>query len=82
MHMSPDVYPHEVKAQMRKLESGDLAPEDVDIFGELQWAYAGRLVARPTSETTIIESSPDFVWPESTCQDLGRRRDNDFKNQP
>jgi formylmethanofuran dehydrogenase subunit E len=82
VRMHPDVYPHEVKAQMRKLESGTFEPEDIDRFGELQWAYAGRLAARPASETTQIQFLNDFQWPDPTCQDLGRRRDNDFKNQP
>ncbi len=56
--------------------------EDVDLFGELQWAYAGRLASRPASETTIVSFLDDFPWPEPTCQDLGRRRDNDFKDAP
>jgi formylmethanofuran dehydrogenase subunit E len=82
VRMHPDVYPHEVKAQMRKLESGEFEPEDIDRFGDLQWAYAGRLAARPASETTQIQFLNGFQWPDPTCQDLGRRRDNDFKAQP
>ncbi len=81
VRMNPDVYPSEVKVQMRKLESGDFAPEDIDLFGELQWAYAGRLASRPASDSTLVDALPDFVWPEPTCQDLGRRRDNDFKDR-
>ncbi len=80
VHMHPDVYPSEVKAQMRKLESGDYGPEDIDLFGELQWAYAGRLAFRPASESVIIKILRDFTWPDPTCDDLGRRTDNDFKH--
>ena len=80
VRMHPDVYPHEVKAQMRKLESGDYGPEDIDLFGQLQWAYAGRLASRPAAESVIIERLTDFAWPDPTCDDLGRRTDNDFKN--
>ncbi len=79
VRMHPHVYPHEVKAQMRKLESGDYDPEDIDLFGELQWAYAGRLASRPASESVIVETLHDFTWPDPTCEDLGRRTDNDFK---
>jgi hypothetical protein len=60
----------------------EATPEDIDRFGELQWAYAGRLAARPASETTQIQFLNGFQWPDPTCQDLGRRRDNDFKAQP
>ncbi len=78
--MHPDVYPHEVKAQMRKLQSGEFEPEDIDRFGELQWAYAGRLASQPASASTRIEFLENYAWPEPTCDDLGRRTDNDFRN--
>ena len=81
VRMSPDVYPSEVKSQMRKLESGEFAPGDIDLFGELQWAYAGRLASRPASESTRVDVLTDFVWPEPTCDNLGRRSDNDYKNR-
>ncbi len=82
VRMRPEVYPKEVKAQMRKLESGEFLPEDIDRFGELQWAYAKRLASSPPFQSTLVEHLTDFVWPEPTCDDLGRRRDNDFKDQP
>jgi len=42
--LNPAVYPKEVKTQMKKIESGDFKPEDIDLFQELQWAYAKRMV--------------------------------------
>jgi acetolactate decarboxylase len=84
VHVSlrPEVHPHEVKAQMRKLLGGDYSPEDIDLFGRLQWDYARRLVQRPASESFAVEHLHDFVWPDPTCLDLGRRSDNDFKDAP
>ncbi len=80
VRMRPEVYPREVKAQMRKLESGDFMAEDVDLFGDLQWAYAGLLASMPPSQATLVDFLTEFSWPEPTCQNLGRRRDNDFKD--
>ncbi|HEY53299.1 MAG TPA: hypothetical protein G4N94_07570 [Caldilineae bacterium] len=84
VHVSlrPEVHPHEVKAQMRKLLGGDYSPEDIDLFGRLQWDYARRLVQHPASESFTVEHLHDFVWPDPTCLDLGRRSDNDFKDAP
>jgi len=34
------MYPHNVKAQMRRVLSEERTPADVDRFDELQWAYS------------------------------------------
>jgi formylmethanofuran dehydrogenase subunit E len=80
--LNPEMYPKEVKTQMKKIESGDFAPKDVDQFQELQWAYAKRMVNRPLKESFILEEVKEFAWPESVCPDLGKRKDNDYKNAP
>jgi formylmethanofuran dehydrogenase subunit E len=80
--INPAVYPKEVKTQMKKIESGVFEPKDIDHFQELQWAYAKRMVRRPLNESFIIEEMKDYKWPEPSCKDLGRRKDNDYKNTP
>lgn len=75
-------YPHEVREQMRKIESGRFAPADIDRFQDLQWEYARKLVSRPAADFVDIVESPRYVWPEPPCRDLGRRRDNEYKNVP
>lgn len=75
-------YPAEVRAQMKKIESGDYTPADIDLFQDLQWAYAGKLVSRPASDSVYLVEAPDYAWPAPPCNDLGRRRDNDFKDAP
>lgn len=80
--LHPDVYPKEVKAQMKKIESASFEPKDIDLFQELQWGYAKRMVRRPLKESFIIEEIKDYKWPESSCKDLGKRKDNDYKNVP
>ncbi len=75
-------YPTEVRAQMKKIESGDYEPADIDRFQELQWDYARRLVSRPASASVDLVAQPDYAWPQPPCQDLGRRKDNDFKEVP
>jgi len=80
--LNPEVYPKEVKTQMKKIESGKFEPGDIDLFQELQWAYAKRMINRPLKESFIVEEVRDYKWPESSCKDLGRRKDNDFKNAP
>lgn len=80
--LNPEVYPKEVKTQMKKIESGDFKPEDLDRFQELQWAYAKRLVNRPLRESFVIEEVKSYKWPEPSCKDLGKRKDNDYKNVP
>ena len=80
--LNPSVYPKEVKTQMKKIESGDFKPEDIDLFQELQWAYAKRMVNRPLRESFIVEEVTGYKWPEGSCKDLGKKKDNDYKNVP
>lgn len=75
-------YPHDVRTQMKKIESGKFEPADIDLFQNLQWAYAKKLVSRPAIESVVVTDSPDYAWPESTCKDMGRRKDNDYKDVP
>jgi formylmethanofuran dehydrogenase subunit E len=80
--LNPAVYPKEVKSQLKKIESGTFEPKDIDFFQELQWAYAKRMVNRPLTESFIIEEKKDYKWPEASCKDLGKRKDNDYKHVP
>ena len=80
--LNPAVYPKEVKAQMKKIESGTFEPKDIDLFQELQWAYAKRMVNKPLKESFIFEEAKDYKWPEPTCKDLSKRKDNEYKNVP
>ena len=80
--LNPEVYPKEVKTQMRKIESGSFTPRDIDLFQELQWAYAKRMVNRPLAESFIVGEVKGYVWPQPVCKDLGTRKDNDYKNVP
>jgi formylmethanofuran dehydrogenase subunit E len=80
--LNPEVYPAEVKTQMKKIESGDFAPKDVDLFQELQWAYAKRMVNRPLKESFILDQPKAYTCPESSCPDFGKRKDNEYKNTP
>ena len=80
--LNPAVYPHEVKSQMRKIESGQFTPKDIDLFQELQWAYAKRMVSKPLKESFIVEEVIDFKWPDPICRNLGVRKDNEYKKAP
>ena len=80
--LNPAVYPKEVKTQMKKIESGTFGPKDIDLFQELQWAYAKRMINKPLKESFIVEEAKDYKWPESSCKDLGKRKDNAYKNVP
>jgi len=80
--LNPAVYPKEVKTQMKKIESGTFEPKDIDLFQDLQWAYAKRMVNRPLSESFLIEEVKNYKWPDAACKDLGKRKDNDYKNVP
>ncbi len=82
VRLNPAVYPTEVKTQMKKIESGKFTPKDIDSFQELQWAYARRLISRPLNESFFVKKMEGFEWPRSICQDLGKRKDNDYKNVP
>lgn len=75
-------YPKDVRAQMKKIESGDYTPADIDLFQDLQWAYARTLVSRPAGDSADLVDAPDYAWPAPPCNDLGRRRDNDYKDAP
>lgn len=75
-------YPHDVRIQMEKIESGKFEPADIDLFQDLQWAYAKKLVNRPAIESVQVIDNPDYVWPDPPCRDMGKRRDNDFKEVP
>jgi formylmethanofuran dehydrogenase subunit E len=75
-------YPHDVREQMKKIESGSFSPVDIDLFQDLQWAYAKKLVSRPASESVDVAENPDYAWPGPPCMDMGRRGDNDYKNVP
>jgi formylmethanofuran dehydrogenase subunit E len=80
--LNPAVYPREVKTQMKKIESGKFDPKDIDLFQELQWAYARRMVSSPLRNSFIIEDVRGYKWPEASCRDLGKRKDNDYRNAP
>jgi formylmethanofuran dehydrogenase subunit E len=75
-------YPQEVRTQMKKIESGKFEPADIDRFQDVQWAYAKKLVSRPAIESVDVTDNPDYLWPEPPCKDMGKRRDNDYKNVP
>ena len=75
-------YPHDVRTQMKKIESGQFEPADIDRFQDLQWAYAKKLMSRPVIESVDVTENPNYAWPEPPCKDMGKRRDNDYKNAP
>ena len=75
-------YPEDVRTQMKRIESGNYQPADIDLFQDLQWTYARKLVSRPAAESVDVTDNPNYVWPEPPCKDLGRRRDNDYKSVP
>ena len=80
--LNPAIYPNEVKSQMRKIESGKFTPKDIDLFQELQWAYAKRLINKPLKVSFIVEEPREFKWPDPICRGLGTRKDNDYKDAP
>ena len=82
LKLNPNVYPNEVKNQMKKIESGNFTPQDLDLFQDLQWAYARRLINRPLGEAFLVEKIDRYRFPGPLCPDLGKRRDNDYKNVP
>ena len=75
-------YPKEVRAQMKKIESGKFEPADIDRFQDIQWDYARKMTSRPAIESVDLSVNPDYTWPAPPCQDMGRRRDNDYKDVP
>jgi hypothetical protein len=82
VRVKPEAYPTEVRNQMKKIESGQFTSQDLDLFQDLQWEYARRLINRPLQESFIVEKLQDFRWPAPLCKDLGKRKDNDYKNVP
>lgn len=82
VRVKPEAYPTEVRVQMRKIESGNFKPEDIDLFQELQWDYAKKIVTRPLSETFTLLDSAGYAWPEPSCKDFGTRKDNMYKFVP
>ncbi len=75
-------YPEDVRTQMKKIESGRFEPADIDLFQDLQWAYAKKLAGRPAVESVNVTDDPGYAWPEPPCKPLGQRRDNDYKSVP
>lgn len=82
VRVRPEAYPTDVRVQMRKLESGKFEPKDIDLFQDLQWAYAKKIVTRPLGETFVLIDSAGYAWPEAPCKNLGTRSDNRFKAVP
>lgn len=82
VRVRPEAYPTEVRVQMRKIESGNFTPEDIDLFQDLQWAYAKRIVTRPLTETFVLLDSAGYVWTGAPCRDFGTRKDNAYKAVP
>lgn len=82
VRVKPEAYPAEVRVQMRKIESGDFKPEDIDRFQELQWDYAKRIVTRPLAGTFTLVDGSDYKWPDAACRDFGTRKDNAYKAVP
>lgn len=68
-----------VRVRVRPIESGSFMPEDIDLFQDLQWAYARKIVSRPLGETFVLLESADYVWPDAPCKNFGTRKDNSFK---
>jgi formylmethanofuran dehydrogenase subunit E len=79
VHINAATYPADVRAQMRRIESGHSSEEELLRFQTLQWAYARKLVSQPAAASTVVVDAAAYVWPEPPCKDFGRRRDNDFK---
>jgi hypothetical protein len=78
----PEAYPTDVRTQMRKIESGGFKPEDIDLFKDLHWAYAKKIVSSPLGETFVLLDSAGYVWPDAPCKNFGTRKDNSFKAVP
>ncbi len=79
VRVKPEKYPTEVRAQMRKIESGNYQIENIDIFQKLQQNYAKQIISRPLTETFMLIDAADYKWPEPPCRDFGTRKDNTYK---
>lgn len=82
VRVRPEAYPTDVRTQMRKIESGKFEPKDIDLFQDLQWAYAKVIVTQPLVDTFVLQDSAGYVWPAAPCTDYGTRKDNSFKAVP
>lgn len=80
--INEETYPTEVRNQMRKIESGDFSFQDLERFQQLQWDYGRRLVSCPAVESVDIREGGEYRWPDPPCPNLGRRKDNDYKDYP
>jgi len=36
----------------------------------------------PAIESVEVTENPNYAWPEPPSKDMGKRRDNDYKNAP
>lgn len=39
-----------------------------------------RMVNKPLTESFIIREANDYAWPKASCNDLGKRKDNNYRN--
>jgi len=62
--LNPAVYFHEVKSQMRKIESGKFTSGDIDVFLDPQWAYARPMVSKPLPDSFFVRALKEFKWPK------------------
>ncbi|MFN3595010.1 MAG: hypothetical protein ACK4TK_10065 [Thiobacillaceae bacterium] len=58
----------DVRTQMKKIDSGRFVPADIDLFQDLQWAYAEKPVSRPAIESVDVIDNPDYAWPAPACR--------------
>ena len=82
VRVNPKAYPQEVRAQMRKIDVGQFTSQDIDLFQQLQWDYAKRIVTRPLNQTFAILDASSYRWPEAPSKNFGARKDNDYKLVP
>ena len=80
--VKPEVIPTRVRNQMRKIQSGQFTASDIDLFRDLQWAYARRLVSRPLSQSYNVAIVSDYQMPKPVTVEWGTRTDNAYKNTP
>ena len=77
--LNPSVYPTEVKID-EKIESGEFTPQG---SRPLSGSSVGLCPATDQSslgESFIVEKLDRYRFPGPLCPDLGKRRDNDFKD--
>lgn len=81
VRINPEIYPHDVRKKMIKIESGTYTKEDLKEFQKLQCEYGLRLVSRSPFELFFAEEIEKFNFPEHPLPELGERHDNDHKNE-